>query len=135
MKTLHRQQVHEGLRLPYRHRLQRADHDKGCTPVGQKPLDFLRPRDKTLGKGLEQYEELGYILEELRADDLVGHVVKRLRGNVGQPALVRHGQKAQQPRAEEIGCALRGQQKIESVARRRSIHDDQVVIALGMKLV
>ena len=63
----------------------RHDDERGA-PVVQDPLDRLGPLDEPVVHRLEQDEELGDVLEELRAEDAVGDGVEGLRGDVDDPA-------------------------------------------------
>ena len=84
---------------------------------------------------LEQDEELGDVLQELRAQDAVGHRVEGLRREADHPGAVRRDEPAQQAGGEEVRHALGRVEEVEGVAGRRGVHDDQVVAARVVDLV
>ena len=118
-----------GCRLQGRH-----DHERGAA-VREQARDGLGSLDETVVHRLEQDEELRDVRQELRSQDPVGHLVEGSRREVDQPRPVGHDQPAQQARREEVGHALRRIEKVERVARRRRVDDDQVVLTLGVDLV
>ena len=125
----------EELRLAHRRRLERRHHHEGGPPVRQQPRHRLGPLDEAGVHRLEQDEELRDVRQELRAEDAVGHLVEGPRRHVHQSRPVGHDEPAQQARREEVGHALRRIEEVERVARRRRVHDDEVVLALAVDLV
>ena len=93
------------------------------------------PLDEAVVHRLEEDEELGDVLQELRAEDAVGHRVEGPRRRVDEPGLVRQDQPAQQAAGEEVGHALGRLEEVDGVAGGRGVHDDQVVAARGVDLV
>jgi hypothetical protein len=79
---------------------------------------------------LEEYEELRNVLEELRTQDPVSHMVERPGRHIGKAAPVRDGEEAQQPGTEKLGHTLGSQEKVDGVTGRRRVDDDQVVSTL-----
>ena len=75
---------------------------------------------------LEVQEELGDVLEELAAEQAIGHLVEGPARDVdhARAALaadpVRHREPAQQPAAEELGHPLRRVEEVERVPGRRA---------------
>ncbi len=90
---------------------------------------------KPVVHGLEEEEELGDVLQELRAEDAVGDRVEGLRGVVEDAGAGGGGQPAQQAGAEELGHALGRLEEVDGVPGRRGVDDDQVVAPRGVDLV
>ena len=68
-----------------RRRLERGDdHERGAR-VGERAGDGLGPLDEARVHRLEEDEELGDVLEELRAEDAIGHGVEGLRRQASAP--------------------------------------------------
>ena len=113
-----------------RRRLERGHDDERRAPVVRAArVDRVGPLDEAVVHRLEQDEELGDVLEELRAEDAVGHRGRRASTAAVMHAAtaVRHGEPAQQPAAEEVGHALRRLEEVDGVPGRRRVDDDQVV--------
>ena len=66
----------EALGLVQRRRLERGHDRERRALVVQQALDRLGPRDEAVVHRLEVQEELGDVLEELAAEDAVGHLVE-----------------------------------------------------------
>ena len=66
----------EALGLVQRRGLERRDDRERRAPVVQQPLDGPGARDEAGVHRLEVQEELGDVLEELTAEDAVGHLVE-----------------------------------------------------------
>ena len=96
--------------------------------------------DEAVVHRLEVQEELGDVLEELAAEDAVGHLVEGPARHVehARAALaadaVRQREPAQQPAAEEVGHARRRVEEVDRVPRRRRVDDDEVVLAARVDL-
>ncbi len=119
----------------HRSRLEGAHHHEGGPPVAKQALNRLGPLDEPAVHGLEQDEELGHVLQELRAEDPVGDLVERPRSHVDEPALVRRDQQPKQPGREEIGHPPGGFDEVQGVAGRRGVDHDEVEVASRMDLV
>ncbi len=83
------------------------DHKRGA-PVEQEAFDRPGPLDEAGVHGLEQDEELGDVLQELRAEHPIGDLVEGPGGDVDHAAPVGRNQQPQQARGEELGHPLRG---------------------------
>jgi hypothetical protein len=127
--------VDEELGLAHGRGLQRGDDDERRAPVGQRAGHGLGTRDEALVHRLEQQEELGDVLEELRTEDAVGHGVEGLRGHRQHAAAGRHREPAEQAAGEEVGHPLRRLEEVDGVPRRRCVDDDQVEAAGRVDLV
>ena len=95
----------------------------------------LRTLDEPVVHRLEEDEELGDVLEELRAEDAVCELVEGPRGRGHHPRPVGHRQPSQQATAEELGHPSRGVEEVERVARGRRVDDEEVVGARRVDVV
>ncbi len=125
----------EELGLVHRRGLEGGDDEEGGAPVVQHPLDGPGPLHEARPHALEEREELGDVGQELAAEDAVGHQVEGLAGRAHQAVPGRGGQQLEEPAGEEVGHARRRLEKVEGVARRRGVDDDQVVAAGLVQLV
>ena len=107
--------------------VERRHDDERRSVVEQDAGHGLGPFDETVVHRLEEHEEVGDVLQELRAEDAIGNAVEGPRGAVMQPGAVGRDEPAQQSTAEEVGHACRRVEKVDGVARRRGVDDDQVV--------
>ena len=136
--------VHQGraeaLGLVERRRLEGRHHGEGRALVVQQALDGLRARDESRVHRLEVQEELGDVLEELTAENAVGHLVEGPTGDVEHAAAalaahaVRQRQPAQQPAAEEVRHPRRRIEEVDRVAGRGRVDHDEVVLATRVDL-
>jgi hypothetical protein len=76
----------EVLGLAQRRCLERGDHHERGALVAQRLGDRIGALHEPWRHGLEQREELGDVLEELRAQDPIGHRVEGLGRQVHRPA-------------------------------------------------
>ncbi len=90
---------------------------------------------KPVVHGLEEQEELGDVLEELAAQDAIGHLVEGPAGQGQHLRPARCGEPAQEPAGEELGHAVRRLEEVEGVAGGGRVHHDQVVDAGAVDLV
>ena len=125
----------EELGLAQGHGLEGGHHHEGGPAVGKEATDRLGPLDEAGVHRLEEDEELGDVLQELGAEDAVGDLVEGPGGHVDQARSIGDDQPSQEPGREEVGHALGGVEEVESVAGRRRVDDDEVVVALGVDLV
>src|SRR3546814_9026023 len=75
------------------------------------------------------------VLEELRAQDAVGHRVEGLRSHGEHAAARRHREPAQQAAREEVGHPLRRLEEVDGVPGGRRVDDYEVVAARRVDLV
>ena len=129
------QQLQEELRLAGRRDLQGRHHDERRLRPAEQRGHGPGPLDEAVVHRLEEHEELGDVLQELRAEDAVGDRVERLGGEAHQPRPVRGDQPAQQSRREEVRHPVRGVEEVDRVAGGGRVHHDQVVAARGVDLV
>ena len=127
--------VYEELGLPRGNVLEGADDDERRTPVVQQAVDGLGPLDEAVVHGLEGEEELGDVLEELRAEDAVCDLVEGPGREVDEARAGRGRQPAQEAAAEEVGHVLGRLEEIDGVPRGRRVHHDQVVVPARVDLV
>ena len=125
----------ELLALAQRRVLERGHHDERRALVVEQRLDRARPGDEAVVHRLEVEKELGDVLEELTAEDAIGHLVEGPTRDVDHARAplpsdaVGRGEPAQQPTAEEVGHARGGIEEVERVPGGRGVHHDQVVVA------
>ena len=125
----------EELRLVHRRRLQGGHHAERRAPVTEDARHLAGAGHEPLLHRLHQREELGDVLQELRAEDAVGHRVEGLGRHRHDAVAVADGEPAQQPAGEEVGHALRRVEEVEGVAGGWRVDDDQVEAARGVQLV
>src|SRR4051812_13440324 len=127
--------VDEELGLPNRDVLERADDDERRAAVVQQAVYGARPFDEAVVHRLEEHEELGDVLQELRAQDAVGDLVEGPGGEVDDTRPRRCRQPAQEAAAEEVGHVLGRLEEVNGVPRRGRVDDDEVVVAARVDLV
>ncbi len=89
VKVASGQGLDEELGFSNRRSLQRAHHHESGAVVEEQPLDGACPLDEARIHGLEEDEELGDVLEELRAKDPVCDLIEGPRRHVHDPAAIR----------------------------------------------
>ncbi len=106
----------------------------------QEAFDRVRALDEPLVHRLEEQEELGDVLQELAAEQPIGHLVEGPARHVDHARAplaahaVGHREPSEEPAAEELGHPLRRVEEVERVPGRRGVHDDQVELACFVDL-
>ena len=127
--------VDEELGFARGHVLEGADDDERGSAIVQQAVDGARALHEAVVHRLEVHEELGDVLQELRAQDSIGDLVEGPRREVDDARARRGRQPTQEPTAEEVGHALWRLEEVDGVPGGRGVDDDQVVFTAGVDLV
>ena len=126
--------------LPQGVALRCGDDDESGAGGLEQVVGGLRPLPEPAEHRLERADELRHVLEHLRTDDLGDDAGEEVEPGaddpeVGLAAGLRGGeQDADHAPVEERREPLRGVEEVQGRARRRGVHDDQVVVAAGLEL-